>query len=505
MSDSASIPAPDATPALAVCGIHKAFAAPVLSDVSIAFHAGEIHALMGMNGAGKSTLMRMLAGVLAPDQGVIEVAGRPCRFRDPAAALDAGIAMVYQELDLVPHLSVAQNVLLGDEPVHAGGRLDRTAARRRVTELLQACGIALDPDRPVRALRTGERQLVAIAKAYARARSVLILDEPTSALNAGEVDHLFTVLRRLRGSGLALIYISHRLDEIDAIADRVTVLRNGRVVYSAVGRTNREAVVEAMLGRAVEALAAAPHTAARQEALLELRGLSAPPAFAEINLTLHAGEVLALAGLVGDGRGALADALFGLLPPHTGEILLQGAAITLNDSHAAVAHGIGFIPEDRARGLCPQLSAGTNATLASVPRFANWWRRQIRVESTLAQTSLAQAGVDPALAPRAVRKLSGGTQQKTLLARWIAAASRVLILNEPTRGVDIGSRIEIYRQIEQWCREGRGMLLISSDLDEILRIAQRVLVMRRGKIVAELTGHRLTRENILLAAAPATD
>jgi len=490
-----------AAPALAVRGIHKAFAAPVLSDVSVEFRAGEIHALMGMNGAGKSTLMRMLAGVLAPDQGVIEVGGRACRFRDPAAALQAGIAMVYQELDLVPHLSVAQNLLLGNEPAHAGGRLDADAALRRVKELLQACGITLDPECQLRSLRTGERQLVAIAKAYARARTVLILDEPTSALNAGEVEHLFTVLRRLRGTGLALIYISHRLDEIDAIADRVTVLRNGRVVYSAAGRADREAVVEAMLGRAVESFATAPPVAGGGETMLELRGLSAPPAFSGINLKLQAGEVVALAGLVGDGRGALADALFGLLQPSGGEILIAGMPVRLTDSHVAVERGVGYVPEDRARGLCPQLSAGTNATLASVSRYADWWRRRRQVESAMARSSLAQAGVDPALVRRAVRQLSGGTQQKTLLARWIAAASRVLVLNEPTRGVDIGSRLEIYRQIEHWCREGRAMLLISSDLDEILRIAHRVLVMRRGAIVAELAGARLTRENVLLAAA----
>ena len=245
-----------------------------------------------------------------------------------------------------------------------------------------------------------------------------------------------------------------------------------------------------------------PPVAGGGETLLELRGLSAPPAFSGINLKLQAGEVVALAGLVGDGRGALADALFGLLQPTGGEILIAGTPVRLANSHVAVERGVGYVPEDRARGLCPQLSAGTNATLASVPRYADWWRRRRQVESAMARSSLAQAGVDPELARRAVRHLSGGTQQKTLLARWIAAASRVLVLNEPTRGVDIGSRLEIYRQIEHWCREGRATLLISSDLDEILRIAQRVLVMRRGAIVAELAGARLTRENVLLAAAP---
>ncbi len=489
--------------AIEVCNIWKSFAAPVLKGVSIPFYSGEIHALMGVNGAGKSTLMRILAGALQPDQGEVRIAGQAAHLHTPADALAEGIAMVYQELDLALHLSVAENILLGAEPSGPLGLLQTARQQQRVQAILAGCGLGLDPRRRLHQLRTGERQLVAIAKAYARARSVLILDEPTSALNASEVDHLFQVLRRLRQQGLAIIYISHRLEEIRELCDRVTVLRNGEVEFSETGKISPETIVRAMIGQEAVALSGRHVRTVPADAgvLLEMRQASSP-AFAEVSFHLRAGEVVALAGLVGDGRGALADALFGLLPLRSGAIALQGQAVRFDGSTAAVAHGIGFIPEDRRMALCPQLTSEANVTLATVPRFSNWFRLNRRQERALSLRALQRVRVDPEMIDRAARKLSGGTQQKVLFGRWLAADSRVLILNEPTRGVDVSSRLDIYRQLDDWLAEGGAILLISSDLDEILHLAHRVLVMNRGRLVRELQGADVTRESILLASSP---
>lgn len=500
MSGSGEVGAPAA---IEVCGIWKSFAAPVLKGVTIPFYTGEIHALMGVNGAGKSTLMRILAGVLPPDEGEVRIAGRPVRLRTPADALAEGIAMVYQELDLALHLTVAENILLGAEPAGPLGLLHAGRQQRRVQAILAECGIDLDPRRSLRLLRTGERQLVAIAKAYARARTVLILDEPTSALNAAEVEQLFQVLRRLRRQGLAIIYISHRLDEIRELCDRVTVLRNGEVEFSEAGKISPETIVRAMIGQEGVALSGRNERTvpASAEVLLEVRHASAP-AFADVSFTLRSGEVVALAGLAGDGRGALADALFGLLPLHSGEIVLKGQPVRFGGSPDAVAHGIGFVPEDRRQALCPQMTSEANVTLATVPRFSNWFRLDRRQERALSLATLQRVHVEPQMNDRLLRKLSGGTQQKVLFGRWLAADSRVLILNEPTRGVDVSSRLDIYRQLEDWLAEGGAILLISSDLDEILHLSHRVLLMHRGRLMRELTGTEFTRESILLASSP---
>lgn len=486
-----------------VCNIWKSFAAPVLAGVTIPFYPGEIHALMGVNGAGKSTLMRILAGVLPPDRGEVRIGGQAVRLRTPADALAEGVAMVYQELDLALHLTVAENILLGAEPAGPLGLLHAAGQQQRVQAILAECGLDLDPRRPMRQLRTGERQLVAIAKAYARARTVLILDEPTSALNAGEVERLFQVLRRLRQQGLAIIYISHRLEEIRELCDRVTVLRNGEVEFSQAGKISPEIIVRAMIGKEGVAFSGPRGTMVpdSSEVLLEARHATSP-AFDDVSFTVRAGEVLALAGLVGDGRGALADALFGLLPLDAGEIVLKGQPVRLHGSMDAVAHGIGFIPEDRRQALCPQLTSEANVTLATVPRFSNWFRLNRRQERALSLQTLQRVHVEPRMNDRLLRKLSGGTQQKVLFGRWLAADSRVLILNEPTRGVDVSSRLDIYRQLEEWLAEGGAIVLISSDLDEILHLAHRVLVMHRGRLVRELKGAEVTRESILLASSP---
>lgn len=494
---------PSRTASIEVDNIWKSFAAPVLKGVSIPFYPGEIHALMGVNGAGKSTLMRILAGALPPDQGEVRIAGHPVQLRTPADALAQGIAMVYQELDLALHLTVADNILLGDEPTGPMGLLDQAGQQQRVSAILAECGLDLDPRRRLRDLRTGERQLAAIAKAYARARTVLILDEPTSALNAVEVAQLFRVLRRLREQGLAIIYISHRLEEIRELCDRVTVLRNGAVEFSEAGKISPEIIVRAMIGKEGVALSGSRGATVPEAnaVLLDVRQASSP-AFSDVSFTLRSGEVVALAGLVGDGRGALADALFGLLPLQSGQIVLQGQPVRFRGSPGAVAHGIGFIPEDRRLALCPQLTSEANVTLATVPRFSNWFRLNRRKERALSLQTLQRVHVDAGMNDRLVRKLSGGTQQKVLFGRWLAADSRVLILNEPTRGVDVSSRLDIYRQLEEWLAEGGAILLISSDLDEILHLSHRVLVMHRGRLVRELKGAEVTRESILLASSP---
>lgn len=524
-ADSAAEPTAAAPPAVAVAGIWKSFAAPVLRGVSAEFRPGEIHALLGMNGAGKSTLMKIIAGALQPERGVLQVNGQPVRFRHPREALAAGIAMVYQELDLAPHLTVAANLLLGAEPGRGWGRLDAAAERRAARELLDECGIALDPARRLRDLRTGQRQLVAIAKGFHRARRLLILDEPTSALNAAEVRTLFQLLERLRRGGLAIIYISHRFEELAQIAGRVTVLRNGEIVFSAAaggeaaeaergaahasaGRRNAAgfdwpAIAAAMVGEKVALTrhAAAPPAAAPVR--YELRGAALRGHFSGLDLAIRAGEAVGLAGIAGDGRAALAECIFGLRRWDAGEAHLDGQPALARGSAEAVRQGLGFIPEDRAQALCPQLPATANATLAAVPAFASWWRLRRRREAAIAADSLAASGVEDRFWRLPSRSLSGGTQQKLLFARWLAQPSRLLILNEPTRGVDIRARRDIHQQIAARLRAGAAVLVVSSDLEELMQLCHRVLVLRRGCVAQELTGDAITREAMLLAAAPA--
>ncbi len=524
-ADSAAEPAAAVPPAVAIEGIWKSFAAPVLRGVSAEFRPGEIHALLGMNGAGKSTLMKIIAGALQPERGVLQVNGQPARFRHPREALAAGIAMVYQELDLAPHLTVAANLLLGAEPGRGWGRLDAAAERRAARDLLDECGITLDPARRLRDLRTGQRQLVAIAKGFHRARRLLILDEPTSALNAAEVRTLFQLLERLRRGGLAIIYISHRFEELAQIAGRVTVLRNGEIVFSAAaggeaaeaergaahapaGRQTAAgfdwpAIAAAMVGEKVAATrhAAAPPAAAPVR--YELRGAALRGHFSGLDLAIRAGEAVGLAGIAGDGRAALAECIFGLRRLDAGEARLDGRPALARGSTEAVRQGLGFIPEDRAQALCPQLPATANATLATVPAFASWWRLRRRREMAIAADSLAASGVEDRFWRLPSRSLSGGTQQKLLFARWLAQPSRLLILNEPTRGVDIRARRDIHQQIAARLRAGAAVLVVSSDLEELMQLCHRVLVLRRGCVAQELAGDAITREAMLLAAAPA--
>ncbi len=520
-------PAPDpaAPPAVAVAGIWKSFAAPVLRGVTAEFRPGEIHALLGMNGAGKSTLMKIIAGALQPERGVLQVNGQPARFRHPREALAAGIAMVYQELDLAPHLTVAANLLLGAEPGRGWGRLDAAAERRAARDLLDECGIALDPARRLRDLRTGQRQLVAIAKGFHRARRLLILDEPTSALNAAEVRTLFQLLERLRRGGLAIIYISHRFEELAQIACRVTVLRNGDIVFSAAAggeAANGErgaahasagrytpagfdwpAIAAAMVGEKVTVTRHAAAPAADAPVRYELRGAALRGHFSGLDLAIRAGEAVGLAGIAGDGRAALAECIFGLRRFDAGEARLDGRPALARGSTEAVRQGLGFIPEDRAQALCPQLPATANATLATVPAFASWWRLRRRREAAIAADSLAASGVEDRFWRLPSRSLSGGTQQKLLFARWLAQPSRLLILNEPTRGVDIRARRDIHQQIAARLRAGAAVLVVSSDLEELMQLCHRVLVLRRGRVAQELAGDAITREAMLLAAAPA--
>ncbi len=524
-ADSAAEPAAAVPPAVAIEGIWKSFAAPVLRGVSAEFRPGEIHALLGMNGAGKSTLMKIIAGALQPERGVLQVNGQPARFRHPREALAAGIAMVYQELDLAPHLTVAANLLLGAEPGRGWGRLDAAAERRAARDLLDECGITFDPARRLRDLRTGQRQLVAIAKGFHRARRLLILDEPTSALNAAEVRTLFQLLERLRRGGLAIIYISHRFEELAQIAGRVTVLRNGEIVFSAAaggeaaeaergaahapaGRQTAAgfdwpAIAAAMVGEkvAVTRHAAAPPAAAPVR--YELRGAALRGHFSGLDLAIRAGEAVGLAGIAGDGRAALAECIFGLRRLDAGEARLDGRPALARGSTEAVRQGLGFIPEDRAQALCPQLPATANATLATVPAFASWWRLRRRREMAIAADSLAASGVEDRFWRLPSRSLSGGTQQKLLFARWLAQPSRLLILNEPTRGVDIRARRDIHQQIAARLRAGAAVLVVSSDLEELMQLCHRVLVLRRGCVAQELAGDAITREAMLLAAAPA--
>jgi ribose transport system ATP-binding protein len=482
--------------------ISRAFAGvPALRDVSFSIEAGTLHALVGENGAGKSTLIKILAGALTADSGSLRLDGQPYHPRDPREALRSGLATLHQELNLLPTRSVLANLLLGHEPARRGF-IDWPQARllaQRVLRQLAAADIPLAA--PVSDLTLGQRQLIAIGRALLNDCRVLIMDEPTAALNSAEVDVLFKVLAALKARGVTLVYVSHRLDEIFRMADAVTVLRDGQHVRTTPLRTTSpEDLIAAMLGRPLSGVfpPRAPHAG---DVVLTVEHLSSERAFSEVSCQLHAGEVLAITGLAGSGKTELGQALFGAWPIAGGQVRWFDRDGSLSPPQAMAA-GVGCVPEDRQHeSLLLEASVQRNITLAILPRLAQRWGWLDRSgEQQAAEQQAARLQIKtPALAAP-VRVLSGGNQQKTALAKWLAAGARALILIEPTQGIDVGVKFEIYALIAQLARSGTGILLISSELTEVVGLAHRAMVMRGGKIVAELSGDQLT-EGVLLRAA----
>jgi ribose transport system ATP-binding protein len=477
-------------------------------DVDFAVRAGEVHALLGENGAGKSTLMRVLSGDVTDYQGSVTVDGQVVRFHGPADAQRAGIAMIHQELDLVPGLSVADNIFLGREPRTRLRTLDRRRMLRETRNLLHRTGIDLDPRRPVGELRTGEQQLVSIAKALSLDAKVLIMDEPTSALSAAEVDRMFTVIAELRRGGAGIIYISHRMDEIGRIADRATVLRNGSVVAEFDARDmTAEQAAEAMIGRPVQAMFTTHDTTTPGSDLLEIKDLVVTRRRpgrrdpAGITLTVRRGEIVGLAGLLGSGRTELLETLFGAGGSWHGSVLFKGKPIRPRSPRQALRLGLAFVPEDRrTSGLALDHSVLANTVLSIVDKIARLGLVSRRRETSETATIVRDLRVKLASVQDAVSTLSGGNQQKVVFGRMLLTAPDLLLLDEPTRGVDVGAKAEIYQLLGRLADQGIGVLLASSELAELVGVCDRVIVLRGGRSVAELATAQAGEAELLAAS-----
>ena len=475
-----------------------------LDDVSFEIRAGECHALCGENGAGKSTLGKILAGSVMPDSGGIAIDGAAVKFRSPSDAARAGIAMVHQELAFCENLSVAENLCLGALPVRAG-LVDRASMRRLASDRLAAIGAAIDLERPVGALSIGEQQLLQIAEAVSRGARLIVFDEPTSSLSAPEAERLFALIARLRDQGVTCVYVSHRLDELYRLCDAVTVLRDGRHVLTApLTDVNRDALIEAMVGRRLEAYHPQHIKARPGRELLRTAGLSTPAGVRDVSLSVHAGEVVGLAGLVGAGRSQLAEAIFGLDPHVSGGMWIRGEPVRPRSAAEAIRCGIGLVPEDRKRqGLVLSMTRLHNASLAVLERWASWSFVNRRAEASAIRPLFDRLRVAGAGAETPVAALSGGNQQKVVLTRWLAARCDVLLLDEPTRGVDVGAKAEIHALIDELATRGAAILLISSELPELLSLSTRILVLRDGRVAGALSREEATQDAVMRLMAGA--
>ena len=474
-----------------------------LDAVSFGVRAGEIHALVGENGAGKSTLMKVMAGAYVPDEGEIRFEGEPVQWHSAAHAKRRGIHVIYQELVLFPQSTVAENIFAGAEPRTRVGIIDQRAMNRQATNLLDELGVRIDPRERVRHLSVADQQMVEIAKAMAGDTRVLVLDEPTAVIAGKEVQLLFERLRVLRAKGVAIIYISHRLEEIFALCDRVTVMKDGRrIATQAVSATTREGLVRMMVGREMKEIyppkPAIPDDAA---VLLGVDKLNVGNRVFDASLTVRAGEIVGIAGMVGSGRTELASGIFGAMRTSHGTIEVAGVRRTRMTPAAAMRLGLGFVTEDRkSQGLLMYLNVAQNVSATTLDRFSRFGLLRSRAEREAAAASIREYGIAGARPAGSVATRSGGNQQKVLISRWVRVCRSVLILDEPTRGVDVGAKAEIYRVMRQLTERGLGILMISSELQEVIGMSDRVLVMREGRISGELTGRRLTEHDIMRLA-----
>jgi ABC-type sugar transport system ATPase subunit len=475
-------------PAVAFESITKRFpGALALEDVNFQVTAGSCHALCGENGAGKSTLGKILAGIYRPDEGRLIVFGHAVSFGGPEDALAAGIGMVHQELAFCENLSVAENLCLGTLPSKRGF-LSRAAMRTRADEMLAVIGAAIDVGRRVGDLTTGQQQMLQIATAVGGGARIIVFDEPTSSLSQHEAEKLYDLIARLRAKGVTSIYVSHRMEEIFRLCDAVTVMRDGRhVATKPASDLNPADLVQMMIGRRLEDYFPSHVTGAPGEELLRVEGLTSPGRFRNVSFSVRAGEVVGFAGLVGAGRSEIAQALFGLDPEATGQVWVQGRAMPLRSPADAMRAGLGLVPEDRKRqGLVLSMSALGNTTLAILRSLSRLSFIRHRLERALAASYFERLRVRAPGLDAATAGLSGGNQQKLVLAKWLAARSRVLILDEPTRGVDVGAKAEIHALIDQLAANGSAVVLISSELPEVLNLSTRILVVREGQIAGEL-------------------
>ena len=494
-------------PVLRMRAISKRFVGVhALTEVSFEARAGEIHAIVGENGAGKSTLMKILSGVHQPDGGEIEIDGRPVHFSGPNASQELGVAMVYQDFDLVPELSVAENIFLGCQPVSRVGFVRRAELRKQAQALLDELAADLNPSLTVKNLSAGQRQLVQIAQACARQPRIVVFDEPTSALTGHEADNLFKIIRRLKGRGVAVVYISHRLAEVMAIADRVTALRDGCLVATRdIAEVSQDDMVHLIVGRTITELFPKSEVVFG-EPVLNVQGLSRPPVFDDISFSVRAGEIVGMAGLVGAGRTEIARAIFGLDKRAGGVVTVNGAAVPSGHVDAAIRAGLGFVPEERKTdGLVLDETVSQNLVLSSLKALAKLGIINRGRERSFAQGLVERLDVRPPQLNRQVMTLSGGNQQKVVLGKCLASSPKVLILDEPTAGIDVASKAEIHRLIGALAETGVAVLLISSELTEVIAASDRILVVAGGRIVDEVARADATEQRIIRGATGASE
>jgi ribose transport system ATP-binding protein len=496
-----------AAPLLEMRGIGKSFpGVRALADVSLTLYAGEVLALVGENGAGKSTLMKILAGAQRADHGTIAIDGAEVAIASPHDAERLGIGMIYQEFNLVPQLNALQNIMLGSEPMR-GPLLDERAARERATSVLRELGIELPLDRPASRLSVAQQQLIEIAKALSKRARIIVMDEPTAALTDREIDALFALIARLKAGGAGIVYISHRMEELPKIADRITVLRDGSIVET---RTAAEfspsEVIRAMVGRPLDAHFP-PLDPVKPDApvVLDVHGLSRRPAIEDITFSVRAGEIVGLAGLIGAGRSEIVRAIAGADLPQRGAVSIDGKVVHVRTPHDGIEAGIAFITEDRkGQGLVLGMTVRENITLAHLAQFVNREHliSQSREEEA-ARKMIADLHVRTPSPEQLVRNLSGGNQQKVVLAKWLLGQARVFLFDEPTRGIDVGAKAEIYALMKALLERGAAIVMVSSELPEVLGMSHRILVIRDGRIVSEFTREGATPDAVIAAATGA--
>ena len=490
---------------LRMTNISKSFAGVhALRNVQFALHGGEVHALLGENGAGKSTLVKVITGVHQPDTGQIYLDGRPIAVADPREATALGIAAIYQELSIFPDLDIAENIFIGRQPARTSRLLDWPKLYREADRLLESLGVHLDLKTKARYLSVAQQQMVEIARALSVNARILIMDEPTSALTLNEVADLFQIVRRLRENGTAILFISHRLEELFEIADRVTVLRDGAYVETRpMQDVTQDELIRLMVGRTVSELF--PKVAATPgEVVLRVKNLARKGAFQDVSFELHRGEILGMAGLVGAGRTEVSQALFGVVPADDGTIEIDGRPVHITSASQAMQYGLALVPEDRQHhGLVLPMDITDNITLPILTRFARRGWLAARGARQAAHEAATQMEVKATTVWQKARELSGGNQQKVVLAKWLATQPRILILDEPTRGIDIGTKAAVHKLMSDLAAQGIAILMISSELPEVLGMSDRILVMHEGRVTGLFDRSEATQETIMKAATQA--
>ncbi|MDP8973928.1 MAG: sugar ABC transporter ATP-binding protein [Actinomycetota bacterium] len=485
--------------------ISKRFPGVVALDrVDFELERGEVHVLLGENGAGKSTLVKMLAGAYRPDEGEILLDGEAASISSATDAQKLGISTIYQEFNLVPQFTVAENIFLGRQP-RRFGFVDRRKMREEARKLLDRMKVLVDPDALVSNLGVAQRQMVEIAKALSLNARILIMDEPTASLSGQEIDRLFEIVRGLKEEEVAMIFISHHLEEVSEIGDRVTVLRDGKVVDRVPASTTHSELVRMMVGRSVEAQFPRRRPEI-EKVLLEIKNLSREGVLEDVSFSLRAGEVVGVAGIVGAGRTELARAIFGADPGEAGEVWVEGRRMERGDPREAKRRGMGFVTEDRqGQGIVPPLSVAENLGLASLERNTHVGLVNRREQRKQARKMIEDLNIRTPGPEQEIRFLSGGNQQKTVIGKWLLADSKVLIMDEPTRGIDVGAKVEIYELMNELTENGAGILMISSDLPEVLGMSDRILVMSGGRITGELSVEEANGENVMELATQGSE